>query len=153
MAEGITIKDIADAIATGKTDRAALLERLQYWTEWNWLAPLGQKHEGSGRWRRFPPEAVFVAAVFEELTAIRPHPVQCGQISVLLWSTLRPEPQSNWPEWIKMVAEARKGEREVYLSSGYAYAAIGYEPFAEYFGEPPPSAVVVNLTKVFSQLR
>jgi hypothetical protein len=64
----LTIRKLAQAVMLPGQDEAAVAERLRNWTKEGLIKTAGPKHTGSGHARSYPPEAVFRAAILNNLT-------------------------------------------------------------------------------------
>ncbi len=160
MREGLTVKGIAERLQPDPELRPAMIRRLRHWTRHDLLLPFGEKHSGTGRWRTYRDEAVYVAAVLNEL-ANNDLPVPLLKaIATNLWLHLGIPRVLPLPEPGEVaMAEAKSGGRAVYLNVGRSlpsqsgFAIIDYTAFPDNLPDGVASATVVNLTKVFEQLR
>ncbi len=183
MRKGISVKDLAERVgaASADVDPGRLIEQLRYWTRLDLLTPDGPKHGGSGRWRTYPGSAVYIAAVLQELSRYRVAvPVmeavaktirlglEGGGASGGGAATAEPaagekaeSPDSRSPAfYAARLLEALEGKRDIYLTlfangadaePGIDLAYLPIEP--EGPGSTARSAIMLNLTKVFSGLR
>ena len=163
-------------------ERARLVEQLRYWTRLDLLAPSGPKHGGSGRWRTYPGSAIYIAAVLQELSRYRVSVPVMEAVAATIRMGLEggvssgagEDPPDN-PDGAEMAAgvdgrppafyaarllEALEGKRDIYLTlfAGEPDAEPGidlaYQPIdPEGAGMTARSAILLNLTKVFSGLR
>lgn len=65
--EGITVKDIATRVARTGGDVARVAERIRHWTREGILVPLGERNGGTGNWRTYDSDAIYWAAVLNEM--------------------------------------------------------------------------------------
>ena len=158
MRAGITVKDIAARISQNDDPKemARLVEKLRYWTREGLLEPSGQKHVGTGRWRTYDGDAVFVAAALAEAARYQP------SLSIMYHVATEIGRRTGMETRTRRVTEAMEGRRGVFFSiyqgpnPGDTGSDIGYKPFSvprgiSEFG--PPSAIVLNLTAIFNRLR
>ena len=66
---GLTVREVAERIVLtdDPDDLARTVEQLRYWTREELLHPIGRKHSGTGRWRRYGERQVYAAAVWADL--------------------------------------------------------------------------------------
>ena len=73
MGKGFRIAEIAERVALSGDDLedvARVAEQCRYWTREGVLTPVTPKHSGSGRWRRYSTEQVYITAILAELARI-----------------------------------------------------------------------------------
>ena len=93
MREGITIRDIAARIARKDDNLSSVTERLRYWTKVGVLRPIGDKRGGTGRWRTYSQEEVYIAAIAAEMVA---HHLPVGRlVSAAEWIRIFTHPQGH----------------------------------------------------------
>ncbi len=174
MRKGLSVKDLAERIGGTRpeAERARMVEQLRYWTRLNLLEPAGPKHGGSGRWRTYPGSAVYVAAVLNEISRFRVSVPVMERLAEAIRYGLEggakdgPEGGPAAPDarpatfFASRLLEALEGSREVFLalytgeSTDETGIDLGYTPLdLEGAAGAARSAVVVNLTKVFTDLR
>ncbi len=163
MREGLTVKGITERVQPDPAEAPAVHRRLRHDTKLGLLAPLGEKHSGTGRWRTYPEEAVYVAAVLEELAKYGVDLRVRASVAALVWYGLGfdrvGEPFSDSVEVKKGDAlpnfqRALDNSTDVYLhiaretgrtgSVGTSLQALPEEDVS--------SVLTINLTKVFAKL-
>jgi hypothetical protein len=64
----LTVGQIVQQLGTVAADAAAMSERIRHWTREGLLLPVNQLHAGTGRHRRYGPDATYEAAILNALT-------------------------------------------------------------------------------------
>ena len=168
--------------ASADVERGRLIEQLRYWTRLDLLTPDGPKHGGSGRWRTYPGSAIYIAAVLQELSRYRVAVPVMEAVARTIRLGLEGGGASSGavapaddPAGTEQAAgpggrspafyaarllEALEGRRDIYLtlfadgSDAEPGIDLAYQPIdLEGPGMAARSAIVLNLTKVFSGLR
>lgn len=169
--------------ASVDVERGRLIEQLRYWTRLDLLTPNGPKHGGSGRWRTYPGSAIYVAAVLQELSRYRVAVPVMEAVATTIRLGLEGGSTSSGGEaladdpttveqqvagpggrppafYAARLLEALEGRRDIFLTlfaegpDGETGIDLGYQPIdSEGPGFAARSAILLNLTKVFSGLR
>jgi DNA-binding transcriptional MerR regulator len=63
----LTVGQIAERLGPVGPDAAAMSERIRHWTREGLLLPVNQHHAGTGRHRRYSPDASYEAAILNAL--------------------------------------------------------------------------------------
>ncbi len=66
----LTVAQLADVIGRPGTDRAAVVERLRFWTDAGLLKPAGERNPGTGRPRQYDDAMAFDAAILNSLADV-----------------------------------------------------------------------------------
>jgi hypothetical protein len=165
----LAVSEIADRILAPGADKAALVERLRYWTREGLLSPIGHKHPGTGRQRQYEESAVFVAAVLNvlanrgiqigEIVSARPGPgVRIGRQDVVL--ALTKHAIDSWQQkalngciLFLVLATFADNKTMAYLDE------LPIKIFEQHDGGIAPvhsradSSLVINITKLFGGLK
>jgi hypothetical protein len=159
LKEMVTVLTCLDAAH----DSAPLSRRLRYWTNIGLISTVGKRQTGTGTSRRYSADAVRKAAILVELARYRvPTPV--------FIETFR-EASDAWSKF-RAWDEAIAGTEQILLYMTYNESQVMYRiaPVSEtnslaimlgerdsdtsaLYGPLPASALVVNITRVFSQLK
>lgn len=63
----LTVGQIVEQLGPVAPDAAAMSERIRHWTREGLLLPVNQHHAGTGRHRRYGPDASYEAAILNAL--------------------------------------------------------------------------------------
>ncbi len=157
-----TLKQMVSILAPAGDSKAAprLARQLRHWTALDLLAPIGGKQTGTGVSRRYGLDEVRKAAILVELSNYRvPSPVLEDSFA---------DASEKWPRLVQW-REAVEGRKAILLYISYDDDQVTYQfapaksamlllgPKRGLPKHDPTfdaaSAIVVNLTKLFSRLR
>jgi hypothetical protein len=142
-----TISEIADRIRRPDEEIGAVIDRLKNWVKEGLLKPVGERHPGTGRHRRFPESALIDAAILHVMTdQIGMQAVQAGALRKLFIDTRKAF--SRKPDAERFVTIGRSPDNraaEIGLSHAEGLAGL-------LAGSPHESHVVINLQKLFKRL-
>ncbi len=156
-----TLKELVEIITPGAdaATRSRIARQIRHWTATDLLAPIDGKNTGTGVSRRYDADEVRKAAILAELANYR--------VPTTLLDPGFADFSDTWPEnphWAKAIS----GRRAIYLQFAFsddnlsvqiaprdATATIldpkpGLDTSRE---RSPVSAIVINLTRLFAQLR
>ena len=154
-----TVKQLAARLRPLRDDpdRARLVRRIRHWTLVGLLPTDGDLHVGEGRHRRYQPDTAFTVALLEELAR---HDLGVGSLKAVMFAlaayrALRTRDDRD------PIGEAMRGERSVAAWFSVSEAPDGWGIGVQMMVDPPgldlpdsvTSALVVNLTKVFSRVQ
>ena len=163
MNDTLTVKELAVRAAPGASpdEIQQIIRQLRHWTTSHVLLPSTELHTGPGTHRKYSADAVYNAAVLLELAALY-LPVGILMIAAAMLPNTIPWPKPTPPlgkDMKRKWAEAISGERRVFFrfSSVMGRAQIRNMGLIyaedEILTEGISSAIVVDLTKLFSPLR
>jgi hypothetical protein len=142
-----TISEIADRIRRPDEEIGAVIDRLKNWVKEGLLKPVGERHPGTGRHRRFPESALIDAAILHVMTdQIGMQAVQAGALRKLFIDTRKAF--SRKPDAERFVTIGRSPDNraaEIGLSHAQGLAGL-------LTGSPHESHVVIDLQKLFKRL-
>ena len=159
----LSVKQLAERLAPLKDDpdRARTVRRIRHWTLTGLLPTSGDLHVGSGQSRSYEPHTAYQVALLEELSR---YDLSVGQLKAIM-TTIIANRAIQARDGDDAIGAAMRGERKVVAwfalgeadyhssSSGPLQAVLGGVDQANF--ETPDeasSAIVLNLTKVFSRV-
>ena len=168
-------RELAQRLARSPTDVARASGRIQHWTEKGLFAVLGEKHVGRGRARRYPKDALWLAAFYDHCADRAATVGQMGYWATPLQILLGRERTKTYLAVLAekhprdavrvaagLDAESRPIDAAIAGHPMYLMirepAPFRFENF-EKFGEKPdlppdwPGASVFNLTAIFDRVR
>ena len=149
----ITVGEIVKQLGPVAPDAAAMSERIRHWTREGLLLPLNQHHAGTGRHRRYGPDAAYEAATLNALATAGLQLVSRPYIHSAL-----SQARAALQKW----QEARSAGHKLplfFLVISHDVTRIGGEPTAsihEGIAKQNPIAeiaIVLNLSQLFLRVR
>jgi hypothetical protein len=149
----LTVGQIVEELGPLAPDAAAMTERIRHWTREGLLVPVNQHHAGTGRHRRYNPEASYEAAILNALATAGLQLVSRPYIRAALIQA-----RAALQEW----HQARSAGRKLpvfLLVILHDMTRVGGEPIASIHEgtiKHDPNAeitIVVNLSQLFSRVR
>jgi DNA-binding transcriptional MerR regulator len=149
----LTVGQIVEQLGLVAPDPAAASERIRHWTREGLLVPVDQHHAGTGRHRRYSPDAAYEAAILNALATAGLHLVSRPYIQAAL-SQVRAALQ----KW----QEARSAGHKLplfFLVILHDMTRIGGEPTASIHegmvkqSRTAEIAIILNLSQLFLRVR
>jgi DNA-binding transcriptional MerR regulator len=149
----ITVGEIVKQLGPVAPDAAAMSERIRHWTREGLLRPVKQYHGGTGRHRRYGPDASYEAAILNALATAGLQLVSRPYIQAAL-----SQAKAALQKW----QEARSAGRKLplfFLVILHDITRIGGEPTAsihEGMVKQSPTAeiaIILNLSQLFLRVR
>jgi hypothetical protein len=149
----LTVGQIVEQLGPVAPDAAAISERIRHWTREGLLLPVHQHHAGTGRHRRYGPDASYEAAILNALAAAGLQLVSRPYIQAAL-----SEARAALHEW----RQARSAGRKLpvfFLVILHDMTRIGGEPTASIHegtvkhDHTAEIMIVINLSQLFLRVR
>jgi DNA-binding transcriptional MerR regulator len=154
MDDGLSVTELAERIARRHfpgDDIDSLSRQIRHWTEQGALRPIGGS-EGRGHHRRYPQQAVYVAAILSELARFGVPVAGLKAASDLLykagvWRFARDTDEMHLRFAYELVGEKR--------ARGFLSTVTASDVVTQTFKKPqlPLTVFSVNVTALFSRLR
>jgi hypothetical protein len=162
----MNVREIADFVRRPHETTKTVIDRIRSWADYGILRPVGEKHPGTGKKRRYGPETIVDATLLTAITDLGLAAVRVGHFSgddssiidlcrTAALTVLGGNEQRD-TDWMLIISPPSP-------ETGRSSARFDYEvgrPSTErdhWIDVPMPSilegAIVLNLTKIFKPLR
>jgi hypothetical protein len=148
----LTVGQIVEQLGPVAPDAAAMSERIRHWTREGLLLPIDQHHAGTGRHRRYSPDASYEAAILNALANAGLQLVSRPYIQAALTQA-----RAALKRWCQARSVGQKLP-SFSLVISHGVGGIGAEPTAtvhEGIVKQDPTAeimIVVNLSRLFQRM-
>lgn len=152
---GMTVKDVAARIAPTADDVPSVIAQVRHWTRAGLLKPVDRLHTGTGRWRRYSDDTIYMAALLARLSNLG---ITVGVLGhFVTWVYVKRSEDTHWQKCWDL---AVRGNGDVFLSA--AIGVIGYGTYTTQMKistrKPDvllsePLSIVINLSAVFGAVR
>jgi DNA-binding transcriptional MerR regulator len=143
----LTVGQIAEQLSALAPDAAATRERVRHWTREGLLAPVGNRHSGTGKHRRYDAHSVYDAAILNAVASAGLH-VVAQQYLIEALSRAR-HALLKWEQterrgglWLEISHKAAGGGTAIAIHEG----AVRCEQDAQL-------SIVINLAQIFAEVR
>lgn len=160
------VREIADRVRRDHETTKTVIDRIRSWADYGILRPVGEKHPGTGKKRRYGADTIVDATLLTAITDLGLAAVRVGHfegedktiidLCRTAAATVLGDGEQRDANWMLIIIPpAPEAGRP---SARFAYeVGIRAESRAGWIGVPMPSAlggaIVLNLTRIFAPLR
>jgi hypothetical protein len=161
----MNVREIADQVRREHETTKTVIDRIRSWADYGILRPVGQKHPGTGKKRRYGPETIVDATLLTAITDLGLAAVRVGHFSGEDESiidlcrtaalTVLGDSEQRDADWMLIISPPSP---EAGLPSARFFYKVAWPSNEDDFLNVPipPSlagAIVLNLTQIFKPLR
>jgi hypothetical protein len=161
------VRKIADSIRRPHETTKTVIDRVRSWADYGILRPVGEKHPGTGKKRRYGPETIVDATFLTAITDLGLAAVRVGHFSgddasiidlcrTAALTVLGGNEQRD-ADWMLIISPPSPETGRSSARFDYVVGRPSAERGDDWLDVPVPSilegAIVLNLTKIFKPLR